>query len=87
MGVPKLNYAIAWWAVNETDQDALFANLCYQFSKRFNLFAGIKSNPGSRSLQGSHPYWLGHDRVMADEFFRPFFAEGIWANGELVPGL
>ena len=37
-------------------------------------------------MQGSHPYWLGNDRVMADEFFRPFFTMGIWANGEILPG-
>ena len=43
--------------------------------------------PGTRSLQGSHPYWLGHDRVMADEFFRPFFTNGVWAQGETAPGL
>ena len=43
--------------------------------------------PGTRSLQGSHPYWLGHDRVMADEFFRPYFAYGVWAQGEITPGL
>ena len=87
IGLEKLVYTIAFWTVNTTDQDALFANLGYQFSKRFNLYAGINGNPGSRSLQGSHPYWLGHDRVMADEFFRPFFSQGVWANGELLPGL
>ena len=24
---------------------------------------------------------------MADEFFRPFFGSGVWAQGEVVPGL
>jgi hypothetical protein len=37
-------------------------------------------------MLGSHPYWLGHDRVMADEFFRPFFGYGVYANGELFRG-
>jgi hypothetical protein len=83
---PKLVYNIAWWTVNTTDQDALFGNLGYQFHERFNLYGGINGNPGTRSMQGSHPYWLGHDRVMADEFFRPFFSMGVWANGELFPG-
>jgi len=87
MYTPKLIYNFAWWTVTATDQDALFANLGYQFHKSFNLYAGINGNPGSRSMQGSHPYWLGNDRVMADEFFRPFFAQGIWANGEVLPGL
>jgi hypothetical protein len=87
VGVPKLRYTITWWTVTETDQDALFGNIGYQFNEHFNLYAGIFGNPGSRSLQGSHPYWLGHDRVMADEFFRPFFTQGMYANGQLTPGL
>jgi len=84
---PRFVYTIAFWTVNTTDQDALFGNIGYQFHKIFNLYAGINGNPGSRSLQGSHPYWLGNDRVMADEFFRPYFTQGIWANGEVLPGL
>jgi len=87
VAVPELTYQIAWWTVNTTDQDALFGNIGYQFHKSFNLYAGINGNPGSRSMQGSHPYWLAHDRVMADEFFRPFFTQGLWANGEVAPGL
>lgn len=84
---PKLRYTFTWWTVTDTDQDALFANLGYQFDKSFNLYAGVFGNPGSRSMQGSHPYWLGHDRVMADEFFRPFFTQGLYANGTVAPGL
>jgi hypothetical protein len=84
---PKLIYNITLWTVNATDQRALFANLGYQFDRKFNLYAGMVGNPGSRSLQGSHPYWLGNDRVMADEFFRPYFGSGVYANGEVLPGL
>jgi len=87
IGLEKLIYTITLWTVNTTDQDAIFANIGYQFSDKFNLYAGVFGNPGSRSLQGSHPYWLGHDRVMADEFFRAYFTQGIYANGELLPGL
>ena len=84
---PKLIYNITLWTVNATDQRALFANLGYQFNRKFNLYAGMVGNPGSRSLMGSHPYWLGNDRVMADEFFRPYFGSGVYANGEVLPGL
>ncbi|RPI15995.1 MAG: hypothetical protein EHM60_03170 [Lysobacterales bacterium] len=87
MGSEKLIYNVTFWTVNTTDQDAIFANLGYQFSRKFSLYAGLAGNPGSRSLSGSHPYWLGHDRVMADEFFRPFFGSGIYATGEALPGL
>jgi hypothetical protein len=65
----------------------LFGVIGYQFTRRFSLYAGINGSPGTRSLQGSHPFWLGHDRVMADEFFRPYFAFGTWAQGEITPGL
>ena len=87
LGTPKLVYAITFWTVNTTDQRAIFANIGYQFSRKFSLYTGMNGNPGTRSLQGSHPYWLGQDRVMADEFFRPFFGAGVWAQGEPVPGL
>ena len=87
VGDPKLQYMITWWALNATNDSRLFANIGYTFNKHFNLYAGINGNPGSRSVLGSHPYWLGHDRVMADEFFRAYFTQGIWANGEIVPGL
>ena len=83
----KLIYTFTIWTVNTTDQDALFANVGYQFSRHFNLYGGIAGNGGSRSLLGSHPYWLAHDRVMADEFFRPYFGSAIYANGETVHGL
>ena len=86
IALPKLQYQIIFWTVNTTDQKAIFGLLGYQFNKKFNLYGGLNALPGTRSLQGSHPYWLGHDRVMADEFFRPYFSQGVWVNGELIPG-
>jgi hypothetical protein len=87
LGTPKLIYNLFVWTVNTTDQDALLGSLGYQFNRKFSLYAGINGLPGTRSLQGSHPFWLGHDRVMADEFFRPYFSYGVWAQGEVTPGL
>ncbi len=87
VGSPKIVYNIVLWTVNTTDQRAIFAVLGYQFHRKFSLYTGLNGNPGTRSLQGSHPYWLAPDRVMADEFFRPFFGSGVWAQGEIVPGL
>jgi hypothetical protein len=86
LGDPKLIYAVTFWTVLDTNQNAIFGNLGYQFSRKFSVYAGLNGNPGTRSLQGSHPFWLGHDRVMADEFFRPFFNAGVWAQGEPVSG-
>ena len=87
LGDPQLIYTIILWTVNTTDQDAIFGTIGYQFGRHFSLYGGLNGLPGTRSLQGSHPYWLGHDRVMADEFFRPYFGYGLWAQGEIVPGL
>jgi hypothetical protein len=86
VGSPKLIYNVFFWTVNPTDQKNLFASMGYQASRRFSLYTGINGIPGTRSVQGSHPYWLGHDRVMADEFFRPYFSFGLWAQGEVLPG-
>ena len=84
---PKFYYNIFLWTVNTTAQQGIFATLGYQFSRKFSLYAGILGNPGSRSIGGSHPYWLAPDRVMADEFFRNYFTMGVSAQGELIPGL
>jgi hypothetical protein len=86
LGTPKLVYTVFHWTVNPTDQRALFVNIGYQFNRKFQVYAGIAGNPGTRSMQGSHPYWLGHDRVMADEFFRPYFGSGVWVSGEPIEG-
>jgi hypothetical protein len=87
LGTPKLVYNLTLWTVNTTDQRALFGMVGYQFHRKFSVYAGLNGIPGARSMFGSHPYWLGHDRVMADEFFRPFFGSGVWAQGEPIPGL
>ena len=87
VGDPKLVYNVFFWTVNPTDQKNFFASMGYQFSKWISVYGGLNGLPGTRSLQGSHPYWLGHDRVMADEFFRPYFSNGVWAQGQLTKGL
>jgi hypothetical protein len=38
----------------------------YQFHKKFNAYAGVSTIGGSRTVMGSHPFWLANDRVMAD---------------------
>ena len=80
-------YQITSWTVMSTDQTTLYGFIGYQFDKKFNLYAGTNGIGGSRSLYGSHPFWLANDRVMADELFRGGFTNGVWVNGEVVPGL
>jgi hypothetical protein len=72
------------WAVNSTNSVTLISTLGFKFHKGFTLAGGIGAMPGTRSLNYEHPYFLGTDRQMGDEFFRPSFTSGIWASGEPV---
>ena len=82
---PEARYQITLWTVNTTDQKALFGGRsAISSTARSASTAASTHCPATRTLLGSHPYWLGHDRVMADEFFRPYFTHGVWANGELA---
>jgi hypothetical protein len=84
---PKFRYQTFVWTVQDTNQVAVGGALTYEFSKYFTLGAGWNAYPGTQSLQGSHPYWESYDRVMADEFFRPYFSQGVFGQGILVPRL
>jgi len=83
---PKIRYQVTVWSVLSTNQTTLYGFAGYQFHKKFNAYAGINTIGGSRSVMGSHPFWLANDRVLADEFFRPGFTGTAWVNGELTPG-
>lgn len=84
---PKFQYSTFLWTVQDTNQVAVGGALYYTFGKFMNLGAGWNAYPGTMSLQGSHPYWLSYDRVMADEFFRPYFSQGVFAKGNILPKL
>jgi hypothetical protein len=84
---PKFQYSTFVWTVQDTNQVAVGGALVYNFGKYMALGAGWNAYPGTQSLQGSHPYWESYDRVMADEFFRPYFSQGVFAQGNLLPSL
>jgi len=89
---PKLRYFLYAWTSNASQglgaQVVLAGNVNYAFSKHFILAGGITSLPGTRSVEGNFPFWLGVDtRLIADEFFRPSYTSGIWARGEIVKKL
>jgi hypothetical protein len=84
---PKFMYNTFLWTVQDTNQVAVGGALSYNFGKWMTLGLGWNAYPGTMSLQGSHPYWESYDRVMADEFFRPYFSQGIFAKGNLLPKL
>ena len=83
----KFQYSTFVWTVQDTNQVAVGGALYYDFGKYMNLGAGWNAYPGTMSLQGSHPYWLSYDRVMADEFFRPYFSQGVFAKGNILSRL
>jgi hypothetical protein len=58
--------------------------LSYTFNRFVSVGAGITSLPTVRSTEGQFPYWLGvDDRLIADEFFRGSYTNGVWLKGEL----
>jgi hypothetical protein len=81
---PKFQFMTFVWTVQDTNQVAVGGALSYNFNKYISLGMGWNAYPGTQSLQGSHPYWVSYDRVMADEFFRPFFSQGLFAQGNLL---
>ncbi len=84
---PKFQYSTFVWTVQDTNQVAVGGALYYTFGKFMTLGGGWNAYPGTMSLQGSHPYWESYDRVMADEFFRPYFSQGVFAKGNIFPKL
>jgi hypothetical protein len=58
----------------------------FVFSKAFALRAGYFSLPAVRSLTGTYPFFHGNDRSMANNYMRPGFTQGVWANGEVLSG-
>jgi len=83
----KFRFNTTVWAILSTQQVNVIGSLTYLFHPAFALTAGVYGLPGDRSLQDIWPYFLGTDRVMADDFFRPGFTSGIWASGEPISGL
>jgi hypothetical protein len=83
----KVVYSLTVWTSAGAASIVVAGNIGWQFSKHLTLIGGYTGVPGSRSLVNTFPYWTGTDRSMADNFFRPAFTQGVWANGELSKGL
>jgi hypothetical protein len=89
---PRFRYFLYAWSSNANQglgaQVVLAGNLNYTFADYFTLSGGITSLPGVRSTEGNFPFWLNVDnRMMADEFMRPSYTSGVWAKGDIAPGL
>ena len=85
---PKFRYYLYVWSSNPSQGDPAqvvgAGNLSYTFNRFVTFGAGITSLPAVRSTEGQFPYWLGvDDRLIADEFFRGSYTDGVWLKGEL----
>ena len=80
-------YSFTVWTSAGAASIVVAGNIGWRFSKALTLTAGYNGVPGSRSLVATFPFFTSTDRSMADNFFRPGFTQGAWANGELVKGL
>jgi len=83
----RARYSLTVWTSAGAASIVVAGNIGWQFNKAFTLTAGYTGVPGSRSLVNTFPYYTSTDRSMADNFFRPGFTQGVWANGELGKGL
>lgn len=86
---PKLRYFLYAWTSNANQglgaQTVLAGNLHYSINKYVTIGGGIRSLPGTRSVEGNFPFWTNVDsRHIADEFFRPSYTSGFWAQGNIT---
>ena len=83
----KVVYSLTVWTSAGAASIVVAGNIGWTFNKHFTLIGGYTGVPGSRSLVNTFPYWTAMDRMMADNFFRPAFTQGLWATGELPKAL
>ena len=89
---PKFHYYLYVWSSNPSQglpaQVVGAGNLFYVFNRHVTFGAGITSLPAVRSTEGQFPYWLTVDnRLIADEFFRGSYTDGVWLKGEITTKL
>jgi hypothetical protein len=83
----RLRYSSTVWTSAGAASIVVAGTIGWQFNKGLTLTGGYTGIPGSRSLVNTFPFFTATDRSMADNFFRPGFTQGMWANGELADGL
>ena len=83
----RLRYSFTVWTSAGAASIVVAGNIGWQFNKALAITAGYTGVPGSRSLVATFPFFSAIDRSMADNYFRPGFTQGVWANGELAKGL
>ena len=89
---PRFTFLMYTWTSNTSQGDpaqvVVAGNLGYLFNDAFHLYGGIGALPSTRSTNYSFPNWLKNDhRTIADEYFRASYTSGLWASGNIQPGL
>ncbi len=88
----KFKYLFYVWTNNtaqgQVSQVVVAGSLGYKFNDYIKLSGGVGSLPGTRSTEGTFPFWVVNDnRLIADEFFRPSYTMGFWIDGMIAKGL
>ena len=78
----RARYSFTVWTSAGAASIIVASNIGWQFNRNLTVTGGYTGVPGSRSLVNTFPYFQAIDRTMADNFFRPGFTQGAWANGE-----
>jgi hypothetical protein len=84
---PNLIFNAIIWSSNSVATVIQGGYIGYRFDKAFTLYAGYWGIPGSRSNTRDFMFLEGVERSMADNFFRPSFTQGVWAEGQLFDHL
>jgi hypothetical protein len=83
----RARYSFTVWTSAGAASIIVASNIGWRFSDALTITGGYTGVPGSRSLVNTFPFFTSTDRSMADNFFRPGFTQGAWANGEVVHAL
>lgn len=83
---PRLDFNILLYTSSATLSATAAGFVGYVFDRAFALRAGFFSLPSARSMTGTYPFFHSTDRSMANNYMRPGFTQGVWANGEIFPG-
>ena len=80
----RARYSFTVWTSAGAASIIVASNIGWQFNRELTVTGGYTGVPGSRSLVNTFPYFQAIDRTMSDNFFRPGFTQGAWANGEVA---
>jgi len=83
----RARYSFTVWTSAGAASIIVASNIGWRFNRALTVTGGYTGIPGSRSLVNTFPFFTATDRSMADNFFRPGFTQGAWANGELGHGV